>query len=255
MWVDSVVDRQRRRQGAVRLIDGVPYADRRSTLALLPSAAVARWLETRRGDVSGVLLDLGAGNQPFRQWYSPLVERVIAVDIANAPGLDVLSTAAKMPFRDATFDTVLCTEVLEHVENAEAAVDEIARTLRPGGTLLMTVPFLYPTHEAPHDFWRTTHHGLRSVLERHGLVVDDISAQGGPFVLMAHYLIAALAQGIHLAASKLGRSGGLVDNVMTAALLAAPQEAVRSKVAFRLTSAARVASLGYMAAAHRPKDG
>lgn len=246
--------RRRRRQGAVRLVGGVPYADRRSTLALLPGAAVARWLQRQRGDVSGVLLDLGAGNQPFRAWYSPLADRVIAVDIAPAPGLDALSTASKMPFRDATFDTVLCTEVLEHVEDAEGAVGEIARVLRPGGRLLMTVPFLYPTHEAPYDFWRTTHHGLRSVLERHGLVVDDISAQGGPLVLVVHYLIAALVQGVQLAASRLGRFGWLVDNSLTSALVGLPQEAVRSKVTFRLTSAARVASLGYMAAAHRPSS-
>ncbi|HLY33902.1 MAG TPA: methyltransferase domain-containing protein, partial [Jatrophihabitantaceae bacterium] len=170
--------RVRHRQGPVRVVGGVPYPNSDTTLSLLPGAVVGRWLASRANDISGTMLDLGAGNQPFRPWYSTLAKRTIAVDAAPLPGLDAVSFAAPLPFRDASFDSILCTSVLEHVDNAEYAVSEIARVLKPGGRLLVTVPFLYPEHEAPYDFWRTTHHGLRSVLERHGLVVEDIAAQG-----------------------------------------------------------------------------
>jgi SAM-dependent methyltransferase len=244
--------RVRHRQGSASVVNGVPYSNRETTLSLLPGAVVGRWLADNADAVSGVLLDLGAGNQPFKVWYSGLAAKCVAVDVSPAPGLDVLSMAAELPFGSATFDTVLCTSVLEHVHDAEAAVGEIARILKPGGRLIITIPFLYPTHEAPYDFWRTTHWGLRSVLTRHGLVVDTVAAQGGPVLLIAHYLIGGFAQFVMLIAIRLGRFGSLIDNKLMRAALAGPQDAIRSRVSYRLTRSSRAASLGYMAVAHKP---
>ena len=244
--------RVRHRQGAVSLVNGVPYSNRETTLSLLPGAVVGRWLADNADAVSGMMLDLGSGNQPFKVWYSGLAEKCVAVDVAPAPGVDVLSMAAPLPFASASFDTVLCTSVLEHVHDAEAAVSEIARILKPGGRLIITVPFLYPTHEAPYDFWRTTHWGLRSVLTRHGLEVDTLAAQGGPVLLVTHYLIGGFAQLVMLIAKRLGRFGSLVDNRLVRAILAGPQDLIRSRVSYRLTRSSRAASLGYMAIARKP---
>lgn len=244
--------RIRHRQGPVHVVGGVPYPDTASTLSLLPVSVVGRWLADNASAIEGDLLDLGAGNQPFRPWYEHLAKSVVAVDAAPTPGLDVVSLAAPLPFRDASFDAVLCTSVLEHVDNAEAAIAEVARTLRPGGRLIITAPFLYPTHEAPYDFWRTTHFGLRSILERHGLVVDEIAAQGGPFLLVAHYLIGGFAQALLLVAGRLGKFGFLLDNRVVRGILAAPQQAVRSRISYRSTRLSRAASLGYMTVARKP---
>jgi len=245
--------RIRHRQGNVSVVKGVPYSNRESTLSLLPGAVVGRWLADNADAVSGLLLDLGAGNQPFKVWYSGLAEKCVAVDVAPAPGLDVLSMAAPLPFQSATFDTVLCTSVLEHVHDAEAAVSEIERILKPGGRLIVTVPFLYPTHEAPYDFWRTTHWGLRSLLTRHGLEVDTIAAQGGPVLLVAHYLIGGSSQLVMLIAKRLGRFSSMIDNRYVRALFAGPQDVIRSRLSYRLTRLSRAASLGYMAVARKPE--
>lgn len=244
--------RIRHRQGSVTVVKGVPYSDRKTTLSLLPGAVVGKWLADNADAVSGLMLDLGAGNQPFKVWYEGLAERCVAADVALAPGLDVLSMAAPLPFATASFDTVLCTSVLEHVHDAEAAMSEMVRILKPGGRLIITVPFLYPTHEAPYDFWRTTHWGLRSVLTRHGLEVDSMAAQGGPGLLVTHYLIGGFAQAVLLLAKRLGSYGRLVDNRVVRALLAGPQDLVRSRVSYRLTRSSRAASLGYMAIARKP---
>lgn len=244
--------RIRHRQGSVTVVNGVPYSDRKTTLSLLPGAVVGKWLADNADAVSGLMLDLGAGNQPFKVWYEGLAERCVAADVALAPGLDVLSMAAPLPFATASFDTVLCTSVLEHVHDAEAAMSEMVRILKPGGRLIITVPFLYPTHEAPYDFWRTTHWGLRSVLTRHGLEVDSMAAQGGPGLLVTHYLIGGFAQAVLLLAKRLGSYGRLVDNRVVRALLAGPQDLVRSRVSYRLTRSSRAASLGYMAIARKP---
>lgn len=245
-------DHLRHRQGPVNVINGIPYPDKRSTLSLLPLSVVGRWLADNASAVRGDLLDLGAGNQPFRPWYEGLVKRAVAVDVVAAPGLDALSLAAPLPFLDASFDTVLCTSVLEHVDNAEATVAEIARVLRPGGRLIVAAPFLYPTHEAPYDYWRTTHYGLRVLLERHGLTVGEVAAQGGPFLLVAHYVMGGIGQALMHVASKLGRFGGLVDNRVVRTAIEAPQEALRSRLNYRCTRLARAASLGYMAVGHKP---
>lgn len=247
--------RIRDRQGQVRLVRGVPYADRTTTLSLLPGAAVGRWLASHAGDVHGVLLDLGAGNRPFEPWYEPLCKWAAAVDVVPAASLSALSLATEVPFRSGSFDTVICTSVLEHVEEAETAMAEVVRVMRPGGRLLITVPFLYPTHEAPYDFWRTTHHGLKSLLERHGLDVLDLAAQGGPVLMATHYLVQIVVQGLHWVSSRLGPLGRILDNRLVAGLLAWPQELLRSRVSHKLSPLSKIASLGYMAAAHKPDGG
>lgn len=236
--------RLRHRQGPARVVGGVPYSDRDSTLSLLPGAAVGRWLAARGPLVHGRLLDLGCGNQPFRSWYGPLVDEVVPVDAAPIPGVLQVDLSEPLPFPDASFDVVLCTQVLEHVENVELAGAEIARLLRPGGCALITVPFLYPTHEAPYDFQRFTHFGLRGLVRRHGLEVLNLEAQGGPGLLVLHYGVLAVTAA--LTALRLDRVRAV------RALVAAPQEAVRARVSTRLSGPARIASLGYLVAARKP---
>jgi SAM-dependent methyltransferase len=77
------------------------------------------------------------------------------------------------PFEATSFDSVLCNQVLEHVFDAEGFVEEIRRVLTPGGTLVLTVPFIWPEHEAPWDCQRYTSFGLKDLLQRAGLNVVE----------------------------------------------------------------------------------
>ncbi len=246
-------ERLRARQGAVRIRAGVPYSNPDTTLSLLPGAAVGQWLASQRHHVTGRLLDSGCGNQPFAAWYRPLVTAAVCLDAAPLPGVDVIGFADRLPFADASFDTVLATEVLEHVEDAERAVADIARVLVPGGCALITVPYLYPTHEAPYDFRRFTHYGLASVLRRHGLEVVSLDAKGGPVLLVFHYLVLALVGGLDAVGARLG-GRGLTAVPAVRRLLAGPQEAFIRRGAIRLAVRGTTtrASLGYMAVARRP---
>ena len=143
------------------------------------------------------------------------------------------------------------SQVLEHVQNAEHAMAEIARVLRPGGRALITVPFLYPTHEMPYDFWRYTHLGLRSLVERHGMHADSLEAQGGPFLMLTHYGVLAVSGALRALAKALGPLGWLVDNRVVRGVVAAPQEAFRTRVSTRLSLPAKLATLGYMVVARK----
>ncbi len=64
---------------------------------------------------------------------------------------------------DQEFDVILCMYVLEHVFDVHAAVDNMRKALRPGGTMLIAVPHIYPYHDEPIDFWRFTEHSLREL--------------------------------------------------------------------------------------------
>ena len=90
----------------------------------------------------------------------------------------IWATASAIPVRPNCADTVLLLDVLEHLPAPATAIDEAARVLKPGGQLLLSVPFLYPTHDAPYDYQRWTLHGLRKLLSARGLSLEEVRCQG-----------------------------------------------------------------------------
>ena len=75
----------------------------------------------------------------------------------------------------STYDCVFCSGVLEHIDDFQAALAEITRVLRPGGVLLLGLPFRQPVHQSPHDYWRFTEFGIRYLL-RDSYEIADIAA-------------------------------------------------------------------------------
>lgn len=139
-------------------------------------ANAERYLPQLRGRV----LDIGAERQPFRSYLAPEVT-YIALDVVPAPGLHVVGSALALPFGDATFDAAICTEVLEHVPEPEQALRNIARVLRPGGRLYVTVPMSWGLHYVPHDYYRFTRFGIQHLLTKAGFEVEVVVQIGGLF--------------------------------------------------------------------------
>jgi SAM-dependent methyltransferase len=81
-------------------------------------------------------------------------------------------------------DTVLCTEVLEHVPNPDLVISEVARVLKPGGAFLCTAPFVYPVHDS-FDFYRYSPIGVATIAQRHGLEVEEIIPLSGTGLTLA----------------------------------------------------------------------
>ncbi len=145
----------------------------------------------------GQLLDYGAGGQPYRLLFESKVTSYTAADINPTPGqrLDVLLVPGQpVPCADASFDTVLSSQTLEHVPDPLFYIQQCYRLLRAGGTLILTAPMQWRHHEVPHDYWRFTRHGLESLLTRGGFAVDEISPTGGVFALMGQILLNTLRE-------------------------------------------------------------
>jgi SAM-dependent methyltransferase len=140
------------------------------------------------GEVEGDVLDVGCGAQPYRGWM-PRAERYVGIDVADGPGVDVVIVPGQTWAVDsAAFDVLLCTQVLEHVADLEHTLSELRRVVRPGGRLVVAVPFAYNEHGTPHDYWRVSRHGVRLLLERDA-EVERVIRQGGVGTLICVSLL------------------------------------------------------------------
>ncbi len=138
------------------------------------SRDVARALSTYG---RGRLLDVGCGERPYATLPSAVSEWVGFDDPSNA-GADVRGRAESLPFDDGSFDTVMCTQVIEHVPEPRAVLAECARVLRPGGILIVSAPQYWEVHEAPHDYYRFTPIGLMHLIEGCRLTVLESLREG-----------------------------------------------------------------------------
>lgn len=144
--------------------------------------------EARALPAGARVLDAGAGEAPYRPLLTHTAHTTHDWAASPHPGArraDVVADLADLPVADASFDAVLCTEVLEHVAEPAAALAELHRVLAPGGRLLVTVPFVIELHEEPHDHFRYTSHGLRGLLERAGFEQVEVAALTGWFSTLA----------------------------------------------------------------------
>lgn len=137
----------------------------------------------------GTFLDVGCGIMPYRALIlsAPAkVERYIGMDMKVEGGAkyttaqpDLIWDAVTIPLPDASVDCAMATEVLEHCPDPLAVLREIARVMRKDGTLLVTVPFLWPLHDAPYDEHRYTPFALQRLLRDAGFTAAKVKVSGG----------------------------------------------------------------------------
>ena len=131
----------------------------------------------------GRLLDVGCGDKPYRGLFGESVSSYVGLEIRVPPSRPhVVGDALVLPFLPCVFDTVLCTQVLEHLPEPGEAIVEMFRTLRPGGHLILTAPHIWGIHEEPRDYFRFTRFGLSHLLDRAGLEVVEVKAMAGYWV-------------------------------------------------------------------------
>jgi len=136
-------------------------------------APLVRWLgaEARRAraDFGAYrLLDVGCGAKPYRPLFAPFAAEHVGVDAFENPHAELHGSAEDLPVEDASFDVVLCNQVLEHCDDPARAVRELHRVAAPGGRVLVSTHGVMAYHPSPSDYWRWTHAGLEKLLLENG---------------------------------------------------------------------------------------
>ena len=163
------------------------------TIVDLQLLTCLRFLRPHLSVMRGSVLDVGCGEMPFRGLLPPGCAYT-GLDIPAADDFGMRRhpeivdfDGQNIPFLDQSFDHVLCTEVLEHADDPDKLIAEMLRVLRPGGTLVATVPFSARVHHAPHDYHRFTSYRLARMFSDFGDF--KVSERGDDLAVIANKLI------------------------------------------------------------------
>ena len=173
-------------------------------------APLAAWLreEAARRPRPYRVLDVGCGVKPYYPFFEPSASEYVGVDVVENPAADLQGAVESLPVEDASFDLVLCTQVLEHCDDPARAVSELRRVVRPGGRVLASTHGVYPYHPAPVDYWRWTHAGLDRLFRENAdwssLSVRPSSGTTACLGMLVAIYADLLARRVHLA--PLGRA-------------------------------------------------
>ncbi len=169
-----------------------PGEDRRSPSAASPTYAVraplARWL---RAQAAGAgrdvrVLDVGCGKKPYYPFFAERAREYVGVDVVAHPAADLVGPVEALPVEDASFDLVLCTQVLEHCDDPAQAVRELRRVTAPGGRVLASTHGIQWYHPSPDDHWRWTHTGLERLFRASGEWASlEVQPSGGTAACLA----------------------------------------------------------------------
>jgi ubiquinone/menaquinone biosynthesis C-methylase UbiE len=149
---------------------------------------------------NGTLLDLGCGEMPYRPYLldkNKKITKYIGMDVDTKKynmiyhrtvKPDLLWDGKKIDLSDNSIDTVIATELFEHIENLNEVLSEVFRVLKNGGIIFFSVPFIWPLHEVPYDQYRYTPYSLNNVLEKAWFRGIEIFPFGGYNAALAQML-------------------------------------------------------------------
>lgn len=180
--------------------------------------AIFKAIKKEAPKLNGILMDFGAGRKPYKSLFN--VSAYIGVDIEKSghshdnSQIDVYYDGITIPFPDDHFDSILCSEVLEHIFEPDLILPELFRTLKPGGKILITVPFCWNEHEIPYDFARYSSFGIRHLLEKHFFNIIHMGKAGN----FGAVLFQMLALYIFEIFKPMGRTGYAISLIFIAPL-------------------------------------
>jgi SAM-dependent methyltransferase len=175
-------------------------APSRSSVQYAVRKPLLDWLAT--SDVRGLrVLDVGCGDRPYDRLLADARE-IIGFDMPGNPHADLHGSIDALPVEDASFDVVLCVQVLEHVADPGAAVRELRRVVRNGGRVLVSTHGVYPFHPNPDDLWRWTHQGLerlfRTSAEWESVTVAPGSGTAACIAMLTAHLLDLLCKRLRM---------------------------------------------------------
>lgn len=140
---------------------------------------------------AGRVLDIGCGNKPYEKIFEGKISEYIGCDIVQSDQekVDILCEAHNIPLPDNSFDTVVSTQVIEHVKDHQGLVNEAYRLLKSDHFFIVSGPMYWPIHGDPYDFFRFTKNGFTLILNKAGFEVVEILSNGGMWATTGQSLI------------------------------------------------------------------
>lgn len=145
----------------------------------------AKWFEAHlKPNIGGKLLDLGCGNAPLFGYFYRFVKSWTTADWKNSVHttntIDInVDLGRRLPFPNNKFDSILLSEVLEHVPNPFLLFKEMTRILKKDGRIIVTTPFYYCLHESPYDFYRYTNFAFEHFAKLNKLSIRRMDVKSG----------------------------------------------------------------------------
>lgn len=139
----------------------------------------------------GRVLDVGCGNKPYAKFFQGKCSEYIGCDIVQSSlnVVDVICEATNIPLKDSSFDTIFCTQVIEHVDDHNKLLSEMFRLLKPNGYVILSGPMYWHLHEEPHDYFRFTKYGFKFAFEKQGFNAVEIIPNGGKWATFGQMII------------------------------------------------------------------
>lgn len=147
--------------------------------------------------ISGDVLDVGGGERN-RYKHLFIYKTFTCLDISAGPEVDIVASADNIPLPDNSKDSIVSTQMLEHVKFPEKCVREMYRVLKKNGHVLVTAPQWNELHAEPHDYWRYTKYGFIELFERNGFRVVEYEQRGGFFSNAAQMTLRYFLDRFHL---------------------------------------------------------
>jgi SAM-dependent methyltransferase len=154
---------------------------------------ISQAIKKNSPSLKGKLLDYGCGSRPYEHFFPEMEYIGVDIETSGYPTArkcpDFYFNGIDLPFPNEEFESVLASEVFEHVFDLPKCLNEINRVLKPGGRLLATCPFVWPLHEEPYDFARYTPYSLRTELEKAGFKILKLEQHGQPIEVLGEMFL------------------------------------------------------------------
>jgi len=161
-----------------------------SEITDVPAATIRR---IAKEHACGTLVDIGCGTKPYQSIFELYVHRYIGIDLKKSKKrklyADIVADAYHTSMKDASCELVLCSEVLEHLEDPGKALTEIYRILKEDGIAIVTTPFFWHIHEPPRDFYRFSEYGLQYLFREARFEIIEITPLTGFCVTFTQLLV------------------------------------------------------------------
>ncbi len=150
---------------------------------IIASTQIKYYQKAIKKHATGYLLDCGCGDVPYYGIYKDSIVDSYCVDWEYSPQQQVhvdqfVNLNEKLNI-NKTFDTIILSDVLEHIAEPEQLLQELNTVMNPGAKLLIMVPFMYRLHEEPHDYYRYTEHAIKHLLKKANFELIELESYGG----------------------------------------------------------------------------